>query len=70
VTRRIDEIAANLGQRLRDLASRFEAFSLPIDESTDVSHTVQLSVLVRRCDAEINITEYQRRTDLFYWSDT
>jgi hypothetical protein len=57
VTRHINELAANLEQSLRDRASKFEAYSLAINKSMNVSDTSQLPVLECRVDAEFNITE-------------
>jgi hypothetical protein len=45
VTRLFDELAADLEQGLRDRASKFEAFYLAIDESTDVTGTDELALL-------------------------
>lgn len=42
---------------VRDRASKFEAACLVTDESTNISHTAQLDVLVRWVDAEFDVTE-------------
>ena len=38
-------------------AKNFEAFSIALDESTDVSGTVQCAVFIRGVDCSLNITE-------------
>jgi hypothetical protein len=43
--------------KLHDLSQKFEAFSIAVDESTDVVYTAQLAIFVRGVDINFNITE-------------
>jgi hypothetical protein len=42
---------------LHDLSHKFEAFSIAVDESTDVVDTVQLAIFIRGVDINFNVTE-------------
>jgi hypothetical protein len=55
MTRHIDKLATDLEQNIRDRASKFQAFFLATDKSTDVSDTPQPAVLVHGVDAEFNV---------------
>jgi galactitol-specific phosphotransferase system IIB component len=43
--------------KLHDLSQKFEAFSIAVDESTDVVDTVQLAIFIRGVDTNFNVTE-------------
>jgi hypothetical protein len=43
--------------KLHDLSQKFEAFSVVVDESTDVVDTAQLAIFIRGVVINFNITE-------------
>ena len=49
ISRRVQEIGANLKERLRDKCQSFEQFSVALDESTDNRSIAQLAIFVRGC---------------------
>ena len=57
VARRVTELAADSYQQLSSIGKKFEAFSLALDESTDISDTAMCAVFVRGVDKNLNITE-------------
>lgn len=57
VARRVTELAADSYQQLSSIGKNFEAFSLAIDESTDITDTAMCAVFVRGVDKKLNITE-------------
>ena len=57
VTRRIEDLAADVKATPRDRAEAFECYSLALDESTDKWDTAQLAVFVRGVDQKFLITE-------------
>ena len=57
VTRRVEDLAADVKATLRDRAEAFEFYSLALDESTDKRDTAQLAVCVRGVDQKFSITE-------------
>lgn len=57
VTRRIDEMANDIKFSLKDLVSKFESFSIALDESTDTTGCAQLAVFIRGIDCNFNLTE-------------
>jgi hypothetical protein len=68
LNRHNDEFASGLEQCLRDRTSKFEVISLAIDESTDVSGTAKLAVLVHGAHAEFSVTEkwYSTKAGHYY----
>ena len=57
VANRITELSGNVKQQLIQKSHEFETFSIALDESTDVSDTVQCAVFIRGVDVNLNITE-------------
>ncbi|KFD60685.1 hypothetical protein M514_10614 [Trichuris suis] len=57
IAERIDEMAGDLKQQLKATSSRFEHFSIAIDETVDITGIAQLAVFIRACDNEFNIYE-------------
>ncbi|GBP79907.1 General transcription factor II-I repeat domain-containing protein 2A [Eumeta japonica] len=56
-TQRTEDLDDNLCKQLRDKAQTFDCFSLAMDESTDVSDTVQLLIFVRGIDENFTVLE-------------
>ncbi|KAJ8889111.1 hypothetical protein PR048_008605 [Dryococelus australis] len=58
ISKRVDDIARNLNEQLLVKSESFVAFSIAVDESTDVSgEAAQVSVFIRTCDKDLNIIE-------------
>ena len=57
VATRVTELAADVQKQLLATAKNFEAFSIALDESTDVSGTAQCAVFIRGVDCSLNVTE-------------
>ncbi|XP_067145131.1 general transcription factor II-I repeat domain-containing protein 2A-like [Centruroides vittatus] len=57
VARRIDEMADNVDESLKEQVKAFEYFSICLDESTDITGTIQLAIFIGGVDSELNITE-------------
>ena len=57
VARRVTELAADSYQQLSSIGKKFEAFSLALDKSTDISDTAMCAVFVHGVDKNLNITE-------------
>jgi len=57
VSRRINQLAENIEETLKERIRRCSAYSLALDESTDVSDTAQLVVFVRGVTDNFEITE-------------
>ena len=57
VATRVTELAADVEKQLLATAKNFEAFSIALDESTDVSGTAQCAVFIRGVDCSLHITE-------------
>ncbi|PNF14661.1 hypothetical protein B7P43_G11733 [Cryptotermes secundus] len=57
VAEKVDDIATNLSEQLLAKVERFTAFSIAVDESSDVSGVAQLAVFIRACDTDVIITE-------------
>ncbi|KAG6922308.1 GTF2I repeat domain containing 2B [Chelydra serpentina] len=54
---RITDLADNVQKQLIQISKDFEAFSIALDEHTDVSDTAQYAVFIRGVDCNLNITE-------------
>jgi len=57
VSRRVQEIGANIKEQLRDKCQSFEQFSVALDESTDNRSIVQLAIFVRGVENDFTVTE-------------
>ncbi|XP_076812884.1 general transcription factor II-I repeat domain-containing protein 2B-like [Clavelina lepadiformis] len=57
VASRVTDLAANVEKQLFATVKDFEAFSIYLDESTDVSDTAQCAVFIRGVDYILNLTE-------------
>ena len=57
ITRRVEEMAEDIENSLKIKISELQFISLALDESTDISDTVQLAVFIRGVDIKFNITE-------------
>lgn len=57
VTRRIEDLSANLNQQVSDKARAFQFYSIACDESTDATDTAQLLIFLRGVDINFGITE-------------
>ncbi|XP_015440415.1 PREDICTED: general transcription factor II-I repeat domain-containing protein 2-like [Dufourea novaeangliae] len=57
VASRIDEIAEKLRNQHNSTISTFQAYSIAIDESTDIRNIAQLAVFIRGCDVNLKISE-------------
>lgn len=57
VVRRIDMMASDIKKTLTDTLASFQAFSIALDESTDLSDTAQLAIFIRGVDEEVAVTE-------------
>jgi hypothetical protein len=57
VVRRIEMMADDVEKSLKENITRFEAFSIALDESTDASDTAQLAIFIRGVDSDFTITE-------------
>lgn len=57
VTRRIEEMSADMNSCLKDHFKNFQFFSIALDESTDTTDTAQLAVFVRGVNKIFDIVE-------------
>jgi hypothetical protein len=57
VVRRIEIMADDIKNSLKEKIARLEAFSIALDDSTDASDTARLAIFIREVDADFNITE-------------
>ena len=57
ITRRTEQLSQNIQVQLQDRIKDMVAFSLALDESTDMVDTAQLSVFIRGVDKNLNVTE-------------
>ena len=54
---RIDELAGDICDTLKDKVKSFVSWSFAIDESTDVKDAAQLAIFIKEVDKELNETE-------------
>ena len=57
ITRRIEQLGANVYSQLQVKAREFNYFSLALDESTDVQDTAQLLIFIRGVSADFEMCE-------------
>ncbi|XP_019748223.1 general transcription factor II-I repeat domain-containing protein 2-like [Hippocampus comes] len=57
VADRISELSADLDHQLKRKVGSFVAFSVAIDESTDITDVAQLAIFIRGVDKTLNVTE-------------
>lgn len=57
IARRAEEISFNLCSQLREKISKFETFSIAVDESTDVSDMAQILLFIRGVNFDFDVTE-------------
>ena len=57
VTRRIEELAANVRSGLESILKNLEYYSIAIDETTDMKDTCQLAVFLRGVTPTFDIVE-------------
>ena len=57
ITRRIDELAGDICDTLKEKVKNFVLWSIAIDESTYVKDATQLAIFIKGVDKELNETE-------------
>ncbi len=57
VTRRIEDMAQDIGEQIKTKASAFSAYSIACDESTDISDSAQLLVFLRGVNETFEVTQ-------------
>lgn len=57
VAERISDLSSNIYHQLREKAKCFDAYSVALDESTDITDTAQLTIYVRGVDSNFEVTE-------------
>ena len=57
IARRINELAGDICDTLKDKAKNFVSWSFAIDESTNVKDAAQLAIFIKGVDKELNETE-------------
>lgn len=57
VAQRVEDMAENLQDKLREKIKSFVAFSIAADESTDINNTAQLAIFIRGVDENFDVTE-------------
>ena len=57
VAERIEDMSLDLNQQLKDVSTRFNHFSITIDESVDIRGIAQFAVSNGACDSDFNIIE-------------
>jgi hypothetical protein len=57
VARRIEGLAEDIENTLKDCASKFVFCSVALDETTDITDTAQLAIVIRGIDDDFKITE-------------
>ena len=68
VAERIDEMSDDLKHQMKTMSSKFEHFSLAIDETCGITGIAQLAVSIRVCDRDVNI--YKELLELIPMYDT
>uniref|UniRef100_A0A8K9XV45 SPIN-DOC-like zinc-finger domain-containing protein n=1 Tax=Oncorhynchus mykiss TaxID=8022 RepID=A0A8K9XV45_ONCMY len=57
IAERVDQLSINLKEQLVKKGKDFIAYSLAVDESTDISDIAQLSIFIRGVDSNLSVTE-------------
>ncbi|KAI3377191.1 hypothetical protein L3Q82_009102 [Scortum barcoo] len=57
VAERISDLSSNIYHQLCEKAKCFDAYSVALDESTDITDTAQLTIYVRGVDSNFEVTE-------------
>ena len=57
IARRIDKLAGDICDTLKDKGKNFVSWSFIIDKSTDVKDAAQLAIFIKRVNKELNETE-------------
>ncbi|XP_066941423.1 general transcription factor II-I repeat domain-containing protein 2-like [Macrobrachium rosenbergii] len=57
VADRVEDLSGDLGRQMNNKIKSFIAFSVAIDESTDVTDVAQLAIFIRGVDETLTITE-------------
>ena len=57
MSRRIDQLAENIPETLKERINKCASYSLALDEATDISDTAQLDVFVRGVTDTFEVTE-------------
>lgn len=57
IAERISDISVNLDSQLKNKVKAFTAFSVAIDESTDVTDVAQLTIFIHGVDDTLTVTE-------------
>lgn len=57
ISTRIRDMAGDLREQLKADSSKYYAYSLALDESTDRSSIAQLAIFIRGCTLDLNVTE-------------
>ena len=73
IARRIDELAGDICDTLKDKAKNFVSWSFAIDKSTDAKNAAQLATFIKGVDKELNETETEtvlRFSSLRFMKDT
>ena len=56
VSRRVQDLASDMYSQLIDRVKDFVAFSIALDESTDITGTAQVAIFIRGVDKDLNVT--------------
>ena len=57
VAEHISDMSSNIYEQLREKAKCFSAYSIPLDESTDITNTAQLAIYLRGIDDNFEVIE-------------
>ena len=57
VSRRTNDISDNIKETLKERLKSYAAFSLALDESTDINDTAQLFIFIRAVTVGIDVVE-------------
>ena len=68
VAERIDEMSDDLKRQMKTMSSKFEHFSLTIDEICNITGIARLAVSIMACDRDFNI--YKELLELIPMHDT